>query len=208
MAWRLISELVRRHPARLWVRTETHSIGSEQAFLVDMDAPSNPPLGFFGLPGSAAERWASGARMEWRDAYDGLRDPRDWLADFEQLIGLDSPPHGLPASTPSSLAIRLTGQFLVSQIGSRHAWIAGGPHRWHNSARFIPAGATWINDDARPYPFEPIFVGHRDADAPVLALSTSGHLWTVGAEFDLAAEYAVAGSIPALLLRVLLEWMV
>ncbi|MCD9198318.1 TY-Chap2 family putative peptide chaperone [Aeromicrobium wangtongii] len=209
MAWRLIAELVRRHPGQLWVRTEKHSVGSEQAFLINLQDPSSAPLGIIGLPGSTARSWVGGAEadMSWREAYEGGRDPRDWLIRFEQMIGLESTVGGLPASTPSSLALRLVGQFLVSSIGARDAWIAGGPRRWKGSDRLIPAGARWTGDDARPYPIEPLFIGQRDEHRPVAALSPSGHMWTADKAFDLQNEYLEAGSINALLLRTMPRWM-
>lgn len=208
LAWRLIAELARRHPDRLWVHTETHSIGSEQAFFVDLKSPANPPLGFFGLPGSAAERWAASDRMEWRDAYDGFRDPREWLLEFESMVGLDSPESGLGASTSSSLALRFVGQFLVATLGSRQHWIAGSAGRWHGRANLIPPDVAWPHRNARPHPVEAIYIGERGADQPVAALAPSGDVWTAaGGHFDLESEYKRAGSVTGMVLNVMHAWM-
>lgn len=203
LAWQVLAELIRRHPQRLWIETGTHDIGTEQAFILDVDHAEPRLLGYFGLPGSNATALAdTSGPANWRDFYR-RDDPRDWLLEFERAMGLAPPNAGLPASTPRSLAVRWAGAFLRSQVSGRHRWVAGGGHRWGASHSvghsLIPRGARWTGDDYASTPLTPLCLGIED-DHPQFAVTPSGDLYGMdGLIGNLQERHVPGGSMSGLL---------
>lgn len=174
--WRLIGELARRHPDRFWVSTERHSIGSEQAFLLDEESATLTPLAVFGLPGSAAVPFSGNDRMEWRDAFLETVDPRDWLIEFERLVGLPTSTGGRPPSTRSSVALRCIGPFLQLMVGSRERWIAGSVWRWPTPGPLAQQMTERKESNSQSGQRPDIFIGTTSADYPVIAITPDGSM--------------------------------
>lgn len=171
-AWMVLAQLVRRHPDRLWVQTETHSIGSEQAFIIDVSAQEPRAIGFLGLPGANATSYRAPAPESWNDAWLG-DDPAGWIEEFERSLGLTPPTGRLPPSTPSSLALRWVSELLRAQLGGLTPWIAGGEHRWAPATSLAPAASL---AQASTAGLAPLCVGPRDEE-PRHAVTPEGDLW-------------------------------
>jgi hypothetical protein len=208
LAWKVIAEFVRRHPTRLWVATETHSVGSEQAFVIDMSAPMSHLI-LFGLPGENVAIYGDPSKQgSWRAAYDPERDPRDWLAELELAVGLRPDRSGLPASTASSIAIRLVSQFLLANLGARDPWIAGSGRRWSRTPNLVPPEAQWVGKDHPDRPLLPLYVGTARADEPTFAVTPGGEAWLPGgASVNLLDTYRSKTSVTELAVAVLGDWL-
>jgi hypothetical protein len=128
LTWRLASELVRRHPDTLWLVRTFPMDGNYDCLTVRR--LSDPTAG----PSILMNRHGNNCSIDRFDrhepAFEQLKwtkavweaDPRDWLREIEDLAGLAPPVGGLPASTPSSIAIRWVAAFLGAHLASRTRW--------------------------------------------------------------------------------------
>lgn len=210
--WQLAVELVRRHPADLWI-IRTYPMDGHYDCLSIRRADD-----ILGSPGIALNRngthvnvvrldGATGndaPSMSWGDGF-AAADPRDWVRELESATGLRAPVSGLPPSTRSSITLRWIGGFLRFQLGSRQRWTA-----WNDWSEVdygetaldfdaIPAARQWLRDRGRPEAAAEVwFVGTepRPGERQVqFALNSAGTLWTAtGEEVDLLAAYRRAGS--------------
>lgn len=203
LAWQVLAEIVRRHPGRLWIETATHSIGTEQAYIVEVGTDHTRAVGYFGLPGANATAMVTpGGPDNWRDFYRA-DDPHDWLLAYEHALGLTPPTGGLPASTPRSLAVRWTAAFLRAKIGGRERWIAGGEHRWPTISRtwhgLVPTNVHWVGSNFETGRLGPLFLGVEHGE-PEFALTPDGDLFTTdGAVGNLTDFHRSGNSITQLL---------
>lgn len=145
LTWRVAVEIVRRHPDRLWV-VQTYPMDFYDALTIrPLRALKTAPgidlnrlgahmrVGWFGQPGDP--RQPDAPILSWGNLF-GDGDARDWLRHIDELAGLPASTHKLPASTPSSIALRWISAFLSTQLASRPRW------RAHN---------TWFDGDPQQY---------------------------------------------------------
>lgn len=219
-SWRMVAELVRRHPDELWVLRTFPFEGHYDCLTVvrrsrPLDWPAirfnrhgcHADFGWFG-PGEAPAAPAQGSLIRWTD-YLYAEDPRDWLAELEARVGLPKPRRRqLPPSTPASLTVRWIAQFLSAQIGARPRWTAwtvidAAASRFAYSFDALPGPAQWVEEqgDDLAAVHGVWFLGTHDG-APHLALSWAGDLWTAnGARWLLPAERRPGESITSLVAR-------
>lgn len=215
LSWRLVSELVRRHPADLWV-LRTYPYDFYDCLSVRrIQEPWSAPTIAVNRNGTHAKvdsfmsypRGDASTIISWTDAIT-VGDPRDWLLRVERTAGLSPPPGALPPSTPSSLALRWIAQFLTIQLGSRRRWTAwteadtprdGG----RDSYAQMPAVQEWVRTQkVGQSRYLVWFVGQRQSEQPHYALSAKGDLWSSnGDHSDLLALHRSAGSMVDLITR-------
>jgi hypothetical protein len=121
MVWRLASELVRRHPDRLWVHAEGGGM-YDRVTVIDLRA--EPPAWLVTMNAAGSNSlFKSGKMLRWRDAFSDAADPADWVRQAERLSDLPVASMPLPPSTPMSLVPRFLAIFLATQLGSRSKWL-------------------------------------------------------------------------------------
>jgi hypothetical protein len=208
LSWRLAVEIVRRHPKDLWL-VQTNPFGDYDCLtLRSITHPAAGPsihiprhghhaqIQWFGAPSDAP---ASPALLSWGDYY-AADDPRAWLRNIDRLAGLAAPIGPLPASTPSSLALRWIAAFLTTQLGSRKPWHARTV--WHNDgptpdgfSRF-PAAAAWLRNQPNTDAASRVWFLRREGIDEV-AVGADGTLWRAedaADPVDLMTTYRDAGS--------------
>jgi len=214
LSWQVIVELVRRHPADLWVM-RTHPFEIYDCLSVRrLEKPWSVPtialnrngthvkVDWFGDLGSFHEN----DLMSWGDPLEAP-DPRDWLLELERLAGLRSPTQGLPASTPSSLSLRWISRFLSLQLGARDRWTAwtvdSADDDPYGCFEAIPGALTWVRSQTTQHPAYYVwFVGDARTRSAQFALSADGDLWSRDhRQVSLPAEHTSKGSITGLVAR-------
>jgi hypothetical protein len=185
-SWRLVSELVRRHPERM--RLSRTYPGGGQDDCLTIDSQSGPGVIQLNRHGTIQlhECFDVDRRVQWEpvewDEY--LRaDPREFLHRLEHAAGLRAPTH-VPSSTPTTLSYRLLSALAATAVKAVHpiaiqqgfidsSGYGGGPN---------PAlDAFAISGDLlRPRPDDPydesgyrFWITLRD-DVPILAFEQSG----------------------------------
>lgn len=204
LIWRLVTELVRRHPGDLWpVRTfPIDGVPYDCLTVRKLATPWTGPEIAFNRHGThmRVERFdvdppLDGTVLPWPNAFNETQQlgPREWLRWLEGKAGLAPPQGPLPPSTPSSLAIRWISHFLAMQLGSRRRWTAWT--QWHPTAEdyassfnAIPAAGVWARERGGPCPQAWLwFIGtarrgyetpHDLSLKPTFVLSAGGDVWT------------------------------
>lgn len=219
VSWRMVAELVRRHPDTLWVLRTFPFDGHYDCLTVvrrstPLDWPairfnrrgSHADFGWFGtgVPPAAAEE----SLIRWTD-YLNAEDPRDWLVELEERVGLPRPiGQRQSSSTPSSLAVRWVAQFLSAQVGSRPRWTAWtvidpAASGFAYSFDALPGPGRWVEQqgDDLAAVHGIWFLGTHDG-TPHLALSWAGDLWTANGEhLQLGDERRPGESMTSLVAR-------
>lgn len=176
LVWRLLSEVVRRHPKDLWIHVEgggqyfrinlCRRIGDELRFVVCVNAQGINCLRSGEVAAAAGDPTVTTGFFWPRVFCD--EDPRAVVREFERWVGLAQPTGPLPPSTRASLAIRWTAAFLNLQIGGRFRWTARSRE-------------SWSGDDAwlATVPQNPLQLLVCTVDPPqaVFVLSPEGDLW-------------------------------
>lgn len=219
LSWRLVAELVRRHPDELWaLRTFPFEGHYDCLSVVRRSSPLEWPalrinrkgchadFSWFGQGEPAAV--AGEQLIRWTDCVNA-EEPRDWLIELESTVGLSKPrSRKLPPSTPASLAIRWIAQFLSVQVGSRPRWTAWtvidpAASAYAYSFDELPGPGGWVEKQGGdPAAVHGVwFVGTHDG-TPRLALSWSGDLWSAsGKHWHLPTERRSGESITGLVVR-------
>lgn len=230
-SWNLLVELVRRHPSKFWLRV-THPMEGlpyDCLQLCRLDRPSGYPFLEVNRTGvnarwalatgeqsvtpwttamgnrHEAEAWAAERAMEWGGPrlIDTTSPTREWILQRERDLGL-TPPHGLPPSTPSSLALRWIAKFLSVNVGSEQPWYAytGGRDLMDRLGDLHPNHREWraehVHDWQRDWIWLLIYGGEARAR---VALSAQGDLWTREQHFRLKSLHTSGAPITALLLH-------
>jgi hypothetical protein len=156
VVWRLASELVRRHPDRLWVYPEGGGL-YDRVTLVDRAGSTSKWLLTMNANGSNSN-FESGQTMHWTAVVRDGADPFDWIREAEEMCGLPKPSNPIPSSTPASLVPRLVASFLANQVASRFHW-------WPSSSDALPREEGWhlqlVEEWCRAHPgreFEVVFL--------------------------------------------------
>ena len=209
--WQLAVELIRRHPADLWlIRTypmdghyDCLSIRRADDILGSPDIALNrhgTHVNVSRLDGASGNE---APLMSWGDGF-AAPDPRDWIRRLEASAGLRAPTGGLPPTTRSSITLRWIGAFLRIQLGTRKRWTA-----WNDWSELdygepavdfdaIPAARQWLREHGPPEAAAQVwFVGTEALGERQVhfALNSTGTLWTpAGDEIDLLTAYRSAGS--------------
>lgn len=213
LSWRLTAELMRRHPDELWaIRTHPNDL-YDCLTVCRRSAPLEGPVIRINRNGSHADYSWFGSQTEpsqptyglvcWTD-YLFSNDPRAWMTDLEQRVGLapHSGPH--PRSTPASLTMRWIAQFLSAQIGSHPRWTAWTvidptADPMAHSFDLVEPAARWAMEAGQHLGVW--FVGTHDGD-PRFALSWTGDLWSIaGDHWHLPSERRRGESITSLIAR-------
>lgn len=186
MVWRLASELVRRHPDRLWVHAEGGGM-YDRVTVVDLSADLPSWLLTMNAAGSNS-LFKSGQMLRWSDAVSDEADPAEWVRQAERLCGLPAPSKPLPPSTPMSLVPRFIAIFLATQLGSRSTWLlksidAVAQHAgWH-----LTMAAEWRRAHPGRDP-EMVFLSRLGEFQPELGLTSAGELWRRDGRRTMLAE--------------------
>ena len=186
MVWRLASELVRRHPDRLWVHAEGGGM-YDRVTVVDLSADLPTWLLTMNAAGSNS-LFKSGQMLRWSDAVSDEADPAEWVRQAERLCGLPAPSKPLPPSTPMSLVPRFIAIFLATQLGSRSTWLlksidAVAQHAgWH-----LTMAAEWRRAHPGRDP-EMVFLSRLGEFQPELGLTSAGELWRRDGRRTMLAE--------------------
>lgn len=227
LSWRLVSELIRRHPSELWAVRTFPVDGAYDCLTVGrLSTPRSAPQIHLNRHGTHmlvnrfdADASGPGEVLPWPNAFDETEenDSRDWLMWLESVAGLTNPQSGgLPASTPSSLAIRWISTFLALQLGSRERWTAWtcapGAGRGSSTFATIPAVHHWV--ERSPVPDSAALVwglgtARRGESTwadpylePEFALTATGDLWSrSGVHHQLPSLHRPGGSITDLVHR-------
>lgn len=128
---------------------------------------------------------------------------RQWIARREQDLGLEPPTNGLPASTPSSLALRWIAQFLAIQLASEFPWYtySGTSDLTERSADLHLHHREWQashpdSERARVW----LLIRGGD-DRATFGLSDEGDLWTHDRHVRLAEEHRSGASMTELVVK-------
>ncbi|MCC6627938.1 MAG: hypothetical protein IT340_11115 [Chloroflexi bacterium] len=210
MSWRALTEIVRRHPARLRI-AEAHPAGGFYDSLELFDAPpggQSRHLLTLNRPGSAhicaGIQHRQAQSDHWTTFYQDYleaEEPLQIIDRLTDLLGLP-PVSPLPASTPLTLVYRLIAALLTHAALGRVAWqcrsgYQDGPYgsgiaeHWFG---VIPAAAERLyerrQDDLFGEPARRFWFLLR-AGEPVICLETTGLAWDRhGQAHQLMARYA------------------
>ncbi len=218
--WRLATELVRRHPTRLWPVQAWDCGGAYDCLaLVDVTGRGYGGVSFNRYGGACAispfhpDHVGGGDVIRWTSGLDG--DPARWVRAVESIAELPTP-RSIPASTPMSLAVRVIAGFLSTAFQSRPRWAAlhghqvrpeefthlTGAHEWYraNGAEEHAAHRMWfltpLPDGGSPWP-------EQHHLPPEVAITQTGIAWIRQRRVDLNATYRANGSsLPALVAEV------
>ena len=210
VSWRLVAEVMRRHPGRLRLM-EAHSGGGQYdqlclyprptpgdaSFLVSLNRVGSA---YFG--GLSGEPWTS----IWTDVL-AAEDPKDVVDEMERLARLTSSAH-VPPSTPDVLTVRAIAALLAPKAFERGRWecrngcldSSGGDSgvRERLFAAFPLCRERRYQtrpDDLFGEPAYRFWFVLRD-DEPVLAFEDNGLVWDRHEEqFNLVALRKAAGSL-------------
>lgn len=228
-AWRLLTEMVRRHPERLWIRDAWPIEGVPYDCLALCDRVTLQSLLYVNRTGTGASvntehgpvvRWTT----SWGDLVEseasisywaaGSSEPnpfnqvempiRQWIARREFDLGLEPPQGGLPASTPGSLALRWIAQFLAVQLASEYPWYSysGGHDLTERSADLHPHHREWQAAHAHDADRPRVWLLVRAGeDRARFGLSDAGDLWTRTSHFQLPREHKPGAGMTQLLAR-------
>lgn len=227
-SWRLLTELVRRHPDRFWIRAAWPIRGQPYDCLALCDRTTLGSLLYVNRTGTGAKvNTDGGGVVRWTSAWGDLVDAeasaaywcarssepnpfetgempiRQWLTRREHELGLEPPRHGLPASSPSSLALRWIAQFLAVQLASEYPWYAysGGRDLTARLADLHPHHREWQaahSDEDRPRVWLLTRAGEGRAQ---YALSDDGDLWTRTRHFQLPKVHKPGAGMTQLLVK-------
>ncbi|TWE10465.1 hypothetical protein [Rudaeicoccus suwonensis] len=227
-AWRLLTEMVRRHPGRFWIRDAWPIDGVPYDCLALCDRATLKSVLYVNRTGTGASvnteggpvvRWTSAwgdlveseASTAYRSAESSDPNPfkavempiRQWIWRREIDLGLMPPSNGLPASTPSSLSLRWIAQFLAVQMASEYPWYSysGSHDLTERTADLHPHHREWQaahSDEDRPRVWLLIRGGE---DRARYALSDDGDLWTRTEHFQLSRERKSGAGMTRLLVQ-------
>jgi hypothetical protein len=201
LVWRLLSEVVRRHPKDLWIDVEgggqyfrinlCRRIGGELRLIVCVNAAGANCMRAQEVADSAGEPTATTGFLWPRVFHE--EDPREVVREFERWVGLAQPSGPLPPSTPASLAIRWVAMFLNLQIGGRHGWTARSRESWSGDDAWLAPVPRSMNQ---------VLVCTVDPPEAVFLLSPEGDLWgRDGSHFRLADVHRSKSSMTRLLVE-------
>lgn len=200
MVWRLASELVRRHPDRLWIHAEG---GGMYDRVTVFDLSVDPPMWLVTMNAAASNSlFKSGQMLRWSGAVSDEADAAEWVRRAERLCGLPAPSKPLPPSTPMSLVPRFIAIFLVLQLGSRFTWL---PRSIDALAQYPGWHLTMAREWRRAHPGrepEMVFLNRLGENEPDLGLTSAGELWHRNGRRTMLAEQHRSGDpIVRLLLK-------
>lgn len=213
-AWRLLTELVRRHPELMII--ECHGGGGMYDELRVVEPAAQKSLVSCNLEGSihieGVEHLNS---MDWDGYLAG--NPRDFLHRLEGLLQL-AEPRSLPRTSPRVLTYRVISQLMAQTvfvptetIALNGQWDTSGwtPGPREQLFSHYPAIATALR---KPRPEDLYGIGEyrfwfmQAGEQPGLAFETSrARVWLPGSPdaFDLMSEYKATGrELPALVAKV------
>jgi len=225
-AWRLLTEMVRRHPERLWIRHAPLE-GMPYDCLALCDRTTLKGLLLVNRMGTGASVTEDGPAVRWTSAWGDLVDSeasvaywsvgspesnpfnrvampiRQWIARRESELGLVPPRNNLPASTPSSLALRWIAQFLAVQLASEFPWYSysGGHDLTERTADLHPHHREWqAAHSAEDHPRVWLLIRGGE-DRARYAVSDTGDLWTQTDHFQLSREHQSGAGMTQLLVK-------
>lgn len=212
MTWQLAVELVRRHPADLWVIRTFPMDGHYDCLSVRRlgDVLTSPSVAINRHGSHVKVDRLSDAHIDeelpllsWGDAF-AMADPRDWIRRVEDAAGLRPTRTGLPPSTRSSIALRWVGMLLRMQVGGRERWTAWNDWSqvdWGEPATdfdAVPEARDWLRTRKDHRAAAHVwFVGTDNGDDRRIhfAVNSEGTLWPAsGKPVDLMAAYRGNGS--------------
>lgn len=225
-AWRLLTEMVRRHPGQLWIRHAPLD-GMPYDCLALCDSRTLKGLLLVNRIGTGATVGEGGRVVRWTSAWGDLTESeasvaywsagspdsnpfkqvempiRQWIARRELELGLVPPSKGLPASTPGTLTLRWIAQFLAVQLASEYPWYtySGGHDLTERTADLHPHHREWQaahSDEDHPRVWLLIRGGE---DRARYALSDGGDLWTRTDHFHLPKVHRPGAGMTQLLAR-------
>ena len=199
LAWRLCSELVRRHPDRLWVTVQGGGL-YDRITLVDISM--EPPRCLATLNAAGTNSLLhDGSQMLWSDAHANNGDPVAWVRELERRCGLPAPRGDLPRSTPGSLAVRWVSAFLTSQIGGRFKWLTVQEAALDHAGSGFDRLRAWLRENPRQ-PQELVLLAEQGEQVPRLAVTSNGDLWHAdGKQHHLPTLHRSGQPVTALLLK-------
>jgi len=218
-SWRVVAELMRRHPAELGV-IETHQGGGTADALTLLRpgrAMSDGAISLNRVGSAHFNSFVGEPDLEsWQDfwaAYAAARDPRSVVIELERRAGL-RPPTAVPASTPQSLTYRVIAAILVTTVFGRvshecrngmddNSGMGGTTRRDELFAPFPEARSRAADDKPGDWCGEPAyrFWFIQRAGEPILALEPrSGLVWNrAELRHDLAVLWPASGKRVGLL---------
>jgi hypothetical protein len=200
MVSRLASELVRRHPDRLWVHAEGGGT-YDRVTVVDLKADPITWLITMNAAGSNSA-FNSGPTLLWSDAVSDEADPAEWVRQAERLCGLAAPPKPLPPSTPMSLVPRFIAIFLATQLGSQARWLPTSIKALDHQRGWHLAMASEYRRTHPGRDSEMVFLSRLGEPEAELCLTSAGELWRRdGRRMMLADEHRSGEPIVRLLLK-------
>lgn len=229
-AWRLLSEMVRRHPRHFWIRSAWPVEGLPYDCLCLCDRKTLLPVLMVNRTGSGAlvnrspddqivMRWTSAWKpTQEAESAKGLwpiLNPTaeagslawdspmiEWIRLRELDLSLAPPTHGLPPSTSSSLALRWVAQFLCIQFGSRRAWYSYCGRDLQGIDMGLHEGhEQWIRQHGEEDLGRLWYLVEGGQRKPTFAVSADGDLWSRDAHWRLQDEHVPKESMTALILR-------
>lgn len=234
VSWNLLLEIVRRHPDRFWLRVThpIEGLPYDCLQLCPLDDPTGYPFLEVNRTGTdarwscepsdpesvtpwttsmadrhEAEAWAAEMSVIWSGGGPRLFETpspnRRWLLERERDLGLE-PPRRLPASTPSSLALRWIAKFLSVNVGSEQPWYAytGGHDLTERLADLHANHREWQAQHVHEWQKQWIWLLiYGGEDRARIALSAQGDLWTTDRHFKLHSLHQSGRPITSLLVR-------
>lgn len=206
-SWRVIAEMVRRHPGICVI--ETHPGGGQYdclELLLPIDGRDIPgaritlnrlgSVHYWPVSGDSNLTWTT----FWSE-YLAAGDPLEIITRLETIASLKSP-GTLPPSTPAVVTYRFIAAFLSQAVFGRQMWECRSGvldtsgeeptlrHEWFDSC---PKAEGHLRhrqeEDLFGQPGYRFWFLVRD-NAPALCLETTGHAWdTSGVRFDLVKLY-------------------